>query len=224
MKKLLIVEDNLNLANLLVKSLCGDFEVLQCRSAEDAYHLLQANDFFAALVDVNLPGMNGLEFINEVESRDDNNRIFLIVMSADSSFNSKLMATSLGAISFIEKPFDIRYVRGILKNLVKYKCREDINYVEFGPFRFDDDFVFIDEVEVQLTRAERNILYELVKNVGGDVARDRLFQVCGNHKSDVDYRIIDKHISSIRKKIKLSGVKISAVYGCGYTIKKLHKG
>ncbi|MCT4642406.1 MAG: response regulator transcription factor [Bacteriovoracaceae bacterium] len=220
--KILVVEDNLNLQTLIQKSLDKEFEVITCSNAEEAYDKFEQEDFFLVLLDINLPGMSGYEFAGTIKSLAETQNPFILVMSANASNAAKLTALNLGAIGFLEKPFDIRYLRKLAQNLFTHQVKEYGPQHNYGDIEIDfsKSKISIHEQQICLTQAEINILKELVSNSDSEVSRERLFLVSGNHKSEAGTRVVDTHISSIRKKIKDSKIEIKSIYGKGYKINK----
>ncbi len=218
----LVVEDNRHLLELISRALEKEFEVFLCETGEEAFEFIESIEFFSVIVDLNLPGINGHELIAEIKSKSTIQSPFLIMISARDDFNSKLMAVSLGAISFIEKPFDIRYLRGVLTNLRNHLEENQISTTGYGEIGFNPilNQYSLNGTKLVLTEAERKILEELIRNQEEEVARERLFLIAGNHKDETNYRVVDSHISSLRRKIKNSDLEIKSIYGKGYKIKK----
>lgn len=118
-KRILIVDDEETLTFSMYQSFIlekGDYEVITANSGEEALEKLKDNGFDAAIIDIYLPGINGLELIKRIKEKNPDTTI--IVMSAYATMDKKDEALENGALYFFEKPFDIKEVkRLVLKTL-----------------------------------------------------------------------------------------------------------
>ncbi len=128
-KRILIVDDEETLTFSIYQSFIlekGNYEIVTAGSGEDALEKLEDKGFDAAIVDIYLPGINGLDLIKRIKEVNPDTTV--IVMSAYATMDKKDEALENGALYFFEKPFDIKEVkRLVLKilNPVKENSRED---------------------------------------------------------------------------------------------------
>jgi len=113
--KVLIVDDEKNIRRTLSMVLEGeDYDVLQAQTAEEGLRLLEGRQFDVVLLDVQLPGINGLEMLRRI--RESDNEVDVIMMSGHASLANAVEATRLGAFDFFEKPLDRERVLLTLRN------------------------------------------------------------------------------------------------------------
>lgn len=116
---LLIAEDNAELLEFLRRKMEEDYVVLVARRGDDALELLQMNSPDVVVADITMPGIDGLELCRCVRSDDENSHIPIIILSARTSVESKIQAMEAGADLYIEKPFDLEYLRTSVRNIVE---------------------------------------------------------------------------------------------------------
>jgi len=118
-KRLLIVDDDRYLLDSLRFVFNGLYEVITAPSAEEAAPLLDAQEVDAIILDVILPGINGVEFLQTV--RKQHPQVQVIMLSAAASIRPVMKALNLGAVDFIRKPFDIDELRFVVARALHMK-------------------------------------------------------------------------------------------------------
>ncbi len=115
---LLIVEDNADLLSYMQSKFSDEYRILPCKTAEKALAALRRYNVNIIITDISLPGMNGVEFCAKVKSEFEWSHIPVIVLSAISNSKTKSACMENGASQYIEKPFDLDYLKACLKSEV----------------------------------------------------------------------------------------------------------
>lgn len=220
MKKILIVEDNIDIHNLIKEILeSKKYKVIDSYSGTEAFMVLEKEKIDLILLDLMLPGLNGEEIIKKVKE------IPIIVISAKLTPESKVNALLSGANDYITKPFDpqellarIEVQLRIYQNTIQTSNR-DIKYKDLL-LKEDEHVIYLKEEKIYLTKTEYAILKQLLLNPNKIVTKSRLLELISNDTLDGDENSLKVHISNIRKKMrKISQEEyIESVWGIGFKI------
>lgn len=211
MAKILIVEDELPIRNLIIRNL----ELIghSCTGAEDgltASRIMAEEQFDLMIFDVMLPQKSGFELIKEVESTP------VIFVTAKESIGDRLKGLSLGADDYIVKPFEIQElllrVRAILRRTKREEVLLSFDDVEID---FSAKKVFKGKEEIVLTPKEYSLLETLVLNRNIALSREKLINIVWGYDYEGDTRTVDVHIRQIRAKLGLSD-RLKTLYKTGY--------
>ncbi len=218
--KLLIVEDNLKINDLLTQFARQDgHHVTQTVDAEMALRHLKTTRFDVIMTDLMLPDMQGEELITHIRKVSD---IYIMVVSAKIDIHERIDVFSFGADDYITKPFSVEEVMAKLKNLEKRieTHKPLIHTYNDGRLKIHplEREVKVDNELIELTLHEYNILWQLISNRFRTFSRDQLLSTCFTESEAFD-RIIDVYVKNIRKKLKDDAINpkyIKTVYGLGY--------
>lgn len=220
-KKILIVEDDIQLASLLKKYLEQEFFKVEIFSRSDTV-LSELQDGLVSLVilDIMLPGDDGLVTFRKIRSISD---VPIVFLTAKVEIHDRLLGLEMGADDYICKPFVFKEVVARVKAVLRRASpkKQDTKLV-LGPISIDSAKYCAKalDVDICLTRAEFSLLRILTGSPGKVFTRsDLITKVWGTNHDSFD-RTIDTHISNIRRKISnvLCGEKIiNTVYGIGYS-------
>lgn len=216
MKKILIVEDNIDIHNLIKEILENEeYTVIDAYSGTEAMMVLEKESVDLVLLDLMLPGLNGEEVVRLVTG------IPIIVISAKFSVEDKVKVLLDGANDYITKPFD----KDELLARVKVQLRINGDVMENVELRYKGLYmdesthkVYVNDNQVHLTRTEYAILKQLLLSLGSVVTKSKLLELIASDTLDCDENSLKVHISNIRKKIR--GVTneeyIESVWGIGF--------
>ena len=217
MKKILVVEDNIDIHNLIREILeKAQYQVLNAYSGTEALMILEKENIDLILLDLMLPGMTGEEFIAKVKN------IPIIVVSAKTTSEDKVSVLLSGASDYITKPFDSSELLARVK--VQLRTIRHSNTIEL---KYKDMFLnqnnrclFINNQKITLTKTEYAILKQLLLNPNQVTTKSKLLELISNDTLDCDENSLKVHISNIRKKIKSisSNEYIESVWGIGFKI------
>ena len=169
-----------------------------------------------------LPGLNGLELLQELRRNSD---VYVIMLTAKSEDTDKVVGLSLGADDYLTKPFSPRElvarIKAALRRYGQASGQLDGNVLTFQQLRIDLDArrVWKDEQEVELTTIEFDLLQALAEHPGRVLSREQLLQRVWGHDFYGEDRVVDVHLGHIRKKIEANPTKpelIVTVRGVGY--------
>jgi DNA-binding response OmpR family regulator len=217
--KILIIEDEKDLREVIRQSLEMENFRVECADKIISF------DYNCILLDVMLPGGNGLDLLQELKNLDKSDNV--IIISAKDSLDDKLKGLNLGADDYLTKPFHIAELTARVKSVLRRKSFQGKNIVEVANLKLDIDArtLAIDDLPLLLNRKEFDILTYMVVNRNRLVNKTSLAEhVWGDHMDDADdYEFIYSQIKNLRKKLKdhSAAVEIQAVYGIGYKLVEL---
>ena len=208
MNKILIVEDDVNINNLLKEALSGNgYTCGQAFSGTEAALWLEKESWALVRLDLMLPGMTGEEVLGLIRRQGD---VPVIVLTAKDALSEKLELLTNGADDYITKPFDIEEVVARVQIQLRHAGREQA-----------PDRIRICGKELEhLTRQEFAILELLLEHPGQVFSKEAIFTYAWQEEYMGETKTLDVHISNIRKKLKSLTEKeyIQTVWGIGYRL------
>ena len=218
MKKILIVEDNNDIHNLIKEILEKEnYKIIDAYSGTEALLLIEKEKIDLILLDLMLPGINGEEIIKQVKG------IPIIVISAKNSSGDKINTLLDGANDYITKPFNNEELLARVKVQLRIKENKqdnvELKYKEMF-LNEDNHTLYIKDNQIYLTKTEYAILKQLLINPKQVVTKSKILDLISMDTLDCDENSLKVHISNIRKKIKkvTDTEYIEAVWGIGYKI------
>lgn len=225
MNKILIVEDDVNINNLLKEALSGNgYTCGQAFSGTEAALWLEKESWALVLLDLMLPGMTGEEVLGLIRRQGD---VPVIVLTAKDALSEKLELLTNGADDYITKPFDMEEVLArIESNLRRIQFQngsaECLQYDNLS-LDLEKNTATLNGVELSLTAKEFAILELLMKYPDKVFSKSNLFQSIWNTEYFTEDNTLNVHISNLRNKLKAicpDKEFIDTVWGIGY---RLHK-
>ena len=219
--KLLIVEDNFQLADDLSKFLIENgFIVETANTLMDATDKVLVYDYDLIILDLGLPDGSGLDLIHELKRLQRNPGI--LIVTAKNAIEDKVMGLELGADDFITKPFHKAELNARVRSIIRRKKFKGSSQLEINKIKIDLDSreVFVDSEFVELTRKEYDLLLYFMYNKGRVLTKENIAEhLWGDHIDQADnFDFIYNHIKNLRKKLQQAGAgnNIRSVYGMGY--------
>ena len=220
--RVLLIDDDPRLAELLGAYLRDQGVSLEhAANGSAGLVALQGGAFDAVLLDVMMPGMDGLEVLRRLRERE-RNRVPVIMLTARGDETDPVVGLELGAEDYITKPFSLRelvarvrtalrrgQIKAVAPHPVVYKGRH--LFVDF-----DAVAINVDEKPVRLTRREFELLKFLVENRNRVLSRDRLLERVWGFDRQIETRSVDVHVGRLRNKLGPAGKQIETVIGLGY--------
>ncbi|MFC4737530.1 response regulator transcription factor [Bacillus daqingensis] len=225
-QRLLVVDDEESILTLLQFNLeQGGFEVTTAMDGKEALGKALDEQFDLIVLDLMLPGMDGMEVCKELRQSKVQTPILMLTAKGDEF--DKVLGLELGADDYLTKPFSPREVtariRAILRRSQSAPAEEKRkeNKLKIGDVEiFPDNYeVFLKGQALELTPKEFELLLYLINNRGRVLTRDQLLNSVWNYDFVGDTRIVDVHISHLREKIEpvtKKPVYIKTVRGLGY--------
>lgn len=217
--KILIVEDEHRIAEILMDYLRQDgYEPIHTDRGNGVVAEVRKNPPDLILLDLMLPGVDGLEICREIRKFSE---IPIIVVSARVDELDRLLGLGLGADDYICKPFSPREVVARVKTVLRRAGQSGAKDTSSKLFHIDEEKarITVNGVQLDLTGTEFRLLKLLLSRPGRVYSRSQLLEQCYQQEQQVYDRVIDSHIKNLRKKIAkiLPGQElIHAVYGIGY--------
>ena len=222
--RLLIVEDEKQICDTVAKSLYGaGYEVDTCYDGEEALECILAENYDLIVLDLNLPGMDGMEILKELRQRNEETKV--LILSARSQIADKVEGLDAGANDYMEKPFHLQELEARIRSLTRRKFVQKDVCLESGGIKFDTikREAYAKGKKVSLTRKENGILEYLLLNLGRPVSQEELMEHVWDASADSFSGAIRVHMSSLRKKLKavLGYDPILNKVGEGYQIREV---
>lgn len=228
---ILVVDDEKEIAELVELYLVSDgYKVYKAYSAEDGLEILKKTPIDMALLDIMMPGMDGLEMCRKI--REFNN-IPIIILSAKSTDLDKIMGLSTGADDYVTKPFNpLELTARVKSQLRRYTQLNPNNQVEKEENEInihgleinkENHRVVVYGEEIKLTPIEFDILYLLASNPGKVFSVNEIFEKVWDEKAYEANNTVMVHIRRLRGKMKEDSREkkiIDTVWGVGYKIDK----
>ncbi|MBK0295483.1 response regulator transcription factor [Bacillus sp. S34] len=222
-KKVLIVDDEWNMRNLLKIYLKDEFHVIEADDGGTALSLIYAEHFDLIILDIMLPYIDGWKICKEIR-KEKNTPI--LMLTARNELKDKVYGLGIGADDYLGKPFEPDELVARVKSLLRRSFMNE-NYLEnvlvFGEqlliIKTDSRIVFVKGEKLDLTPKEYDVLYLLAKQPHRLFTRDVLLDVVWGLKDIKDVRTVDTHIKNIRIKLKQKMPTynpIKTVWGLGY--------
>ncbi|MBB5018396.1 two-component system response regulator PhoP [Chitinivorax tropicus] len=218
--KVLIVEDEPLLREFLTKQLSQEgFVVESAADGEDGLYLAGEFPFDAAIIDLGLPKLSGIELIKRV--RAAGKTLPILVLTARNRWQEKVEGLDAGADDYLTKPFDFPELLARVRALLRRSAGTvQSSRIEFGPLALDwsAQKVWRDGAELELTTFEYRMLEYLVKHRDKVVAKDELGDYLYPHDEERDSNVIEVIIGRLRKKLDPEGklLPIETLRGRGY--------
>jgi len=218
--RILLVEDDEMLADAVARGLTLHGFTVDCAaSAEQAYAALSDEHFDLAIVDIGLPGADGLSLLGGLRARGSSMPI--LILTARDALADKMRAFGLGADDFLMKPFEQAELGARCKALIRRANLAPSGAVHLGKLNIDllGHQLRVNEQPVQLTRREWAVLESLAHNLGRLVSKERLLQVLAGWDQDLSPNAVETHVSRLRSKLG-AAANIRTVRGLGYRLEE----
>jgi DNA-binding response OmpR family regulator len=218
--RLLIVEDDDIVADAIARALtAASFVVHRVSTAEHAKTLLATEVFDMAVVDIGLPGTDGLSLVRRI--RDAGQTLPTLILTARCTLNDKVKALDLGADDFLSKPFEPAELVARCRALVRRTGGVLSGVVRLNRLAVDllGKRLCIDDLEVELTAREWLVLECLVRRTGLIVSKERIAQTMSNSEQDITPNAVEVHISRLRGKLGDAAL-IRSLRGLGYRLEE----
>ena len=220
-KRVLVVEDEVDVARLIKHTLdrTGDLQVEIAVTGEAALTLAAEHPPDLVVLDLNLPGFDGLEVCRILRGRPASAAVKIIMLTARASESDRIRGLDLGADDYMTKPFSPRELAARVRAALRRgqsEVRPDIYRGKHLVADFDAVSVTVDGSPIRLTRREFELLRYLVQNRNRVISRDRLLERVWGYENSVETRSVDVHIGRLRGKLGPAAFQIETVVGLGY--------
>jgi len=218
--KVLIAEDEIELQQSILAFLCSDNNI--CEYASDyseALYKISLYEYDIAIIDINLITGSGLDLIKFLKK--ERKKTGIIVISANSSLEDKLVGLDLGADDYLTKPFHLAELYSRMKSIIRRSkfggdCKIIFNEIEINT---DSRSIYISQNLVLLTKKEYDLLLFFIINKEKVLSKESIAEhLWGDHSDLLDnFDFIYVHVNNLRKKMLKHGINyIKTSYGVGY--------
>lgn len=222
--RIAIVEDNKNVANGIAYRLEDRghaTDVLHDGHSADVFLRDDGNDII--VLDINLPGLDGLTVLRNLRARGDQRPVLLL--TANDETHQRVSGLDAGADDYLTKPFAMEELEARLRALARRKGKVLKKELRFNDLIFDVSswLVTCGEHELEIPRRERALLEVLMTNDGRMVPKSVLLDHLYGTGSDIESSAIEVHVSRLRKRLMPFGFEIQVQRGLGYQLAKTGK-
>lgn len=219
--KLLIIEDEEELSKSIVAYLKDENYV--CETAYDyngAIHKIELYEYDCILLDITLPGGNGLNILKHLKS---NNKLDgVLIISAKNSVDDRVEGLQLGADDYLPKPFHLSELSARIAAIIRRRSFSGNTVVKFNNISVDTvaKVAFYEQTPLDLTKKEFELLLYFIANKGKVISKNAIAEHLWGDEMDManNYDFIYTHIKNLRKKLLERGSTdyVRSVYGMGY--------
>ena len=223
--KILVVDDEPSILKLVTAYLQSEGYAFM--TAEDGISALKAVRSYRPdiiILDIMLPGMDGIEVLGQLRRESD---AYVIMLTARSEETDKIIGLSVGADDYLTKPFSPRElmarIKSVLRRLHTSSPLDSRSVIALEHIRIDNGRrrMWVDDLEIELTTLEFNLLHTLADHHGMVLSREQLLEKVWGYDYFGDLRVVDVHIGHLRKKVGED--YIETVRGAGYRLKDSEK-
>ena len=201
--RILIIEDETNLCNSIAEGLRMDgYEVDSCQDGLDALELCEAEHYDLILLDLNLPGMDGMEVLRRLRKEDEETRV--LILSARGQIRDKVRGLDAGANDYLTKPFHFEELEARVRSLTRRKFIQKDVCLQCGEISFDTKArtAIAKGQSLSLTRKEAGLLEYLLLHQGQVISQEEMLEHLWDNSVNSFSNSIRVHISSLRKKLR----------------------
>jgi DNA-binding response OmpR family regulator len=218
--RLLVVEDDDIVADAITRGLiAAQYAVLRVTSAEAAQSAIANEEFALAVIDVGLPGADGLTLVRRL--RSTGKALPTLILTARCTLDDKVKALDLGADDFLGKPFEPAELAARCRALMRRSSGALDGIIKLNRMRVDlkGRRLSIDDAEIELTAREWLLLECLVRRIGQIVPKERVQQAVAGPEHDVTPNAVEVHVSRLRGKLGDAAI-IRTLRGLGYRMEE----
>lgn len=224
-KRILLIEDEEDIAALIkLQAEVTGYKLHVEVDGINGYHAVEREKPDLVILDIMLPGQNGLDVCRKIKSNPDLRDIPVIILTAKSEEIDIVLGLELGADDYVAKPFSPKVLFSRIKAVMR-RARDPektLNVITFGEFTLDVDRYLLKKGDFiqPITLSEFGILRRMLGNRGKVMTRNQLLDDIHNDDAFIVDRNIDVHIASLRKKLGPEFHWIETVRGVGYRFKE----
>ena len=223
--QLLLVEDDPTMQATLHRALTRrGMEVTAVGDGRAALSQWTALQPDAVILDLTLPGLDGLQVLQQARSRGL--RTPVLILTARGTVGDRVMGLNAGADDYLPKPFDLDELEARLRALVRRSADPAVaplapSSVQIGAIRYDKDSgaLYLHGDVMELTPRELALMHALLAQPGHAVTKERLYELVFPGQLDVQYEAIEVVVYRLRKKLAGTGLTLMTLRGLGYLLR-----
>ena len=219
--RILIIEDDHDLRNHVQRQLQHEgYRIEVTGDGKEGLYLLTEYPFDAAIVDIGLPGLSGLDVVKKM--RQQGNFLPVLMLTARGRWQERVEGLEAGADDYLAKPFEMPELSARLKALMRRAAGapQSVMYCGYFAIHLTNQQVLLDGVELELTSYEYRLLEYLAKKQGRVVSKDELRDYLYPHDTDPESNVLTVLLSRLRRKLDPHGTRspIETLHGRGYRL------
>lgn len=218
--KILLVEDNPDIGEAIERRLTAIGHILTWnKDGRDVIPWLEASETDALILDLTLPGADGISILGEI--RKHQRGLPVLIITARAEIDDKVSLLDLGADDYLVKPFDMRELEARLRALLRRPVGQFTSRLELGRLVLDPvgRIVTLDGKIMDLGRRELGLLEALMTQAGRVLTRERLMSRLTDLEDGGSENALELLVSRLRRKIAGAGVEVVTVRGVGYLLR-----
>ena len=217
--RLLLVEDDVMVACGMKLGLCdAGYSVDWVGSAERAELALQAEDFDAAIIDIGLPGIDGLELTRRL--RGNGQSMPVLILTARDALHDRVQGLDIGADDYMVKPFELPELLARLRALLRRSQAATSAVLSFGPLEMDtaQRRVVLAGQVLEVGPREWSVLEYLLMQAPKPAAKGKLLAALTGWDKEITPNALEVYVSRLRAKLEPTGIALRAIRGFGYRL------
>jgi two-component system, OmpR family, response regulator TctD len=218
--KLLLVEDDLAMAQALQLALeRRGFDMAVVHNGSDALQQLRNQPPDLALLDLTIPGLDGLQVLHR--ARAEGIRVPIVVLTARGAVGDRVLGLNAGADDYLAKPFDLDELEARIRALLRRTADTESEELACGALTLElsSGACYLDGRVFDVTPREQALLKALIARPGHAVPKEKLFRVVFPMETDIQFEAIEVVAYRLRKKLAGSGVSLITLRGLGYLLR-----
>jgi two-component system response regulator PhoP len=217
--RILLIEDEIKLQKQISQQLEADgYMVDTCDNGEEGLYIASEYPLDAAIIDIGLPGLSGLEVIAALRKRGS--LLPILILTARNSWQDKVKGLEMGADDYLAKPFQMEELQARLKALLRRATAIPSTTLKSGPITLDtaEQTVKLSNDIVDLTTFEYRLLEHLMRHQGEVISKQTLTDYLYSHDDNHDSNVLEVMIGRLRRKLDPDGKlnPIETLRGRGY--------
>ncbi|MDP3508712.1 MAG: response regulator transcription factor [Candidatus Melainabacteria bacterium] len=216
--KVLLVEDDEMVAESLVLALASSGYLIDCFSDGSNAEVAVSNDFYNLIIlDLGLPGMNGLEFLKRIRQKKISTPV--LILTAKDTYDERIEGLDSGANDYVTKPFHLGELEARMRALLRIGYN-NATTVKLGELSFDTSKRLLRRGDdlIDLSPREYAVLEILIHNIGSMVTKEKMASLLSNWEAPVSHNALDIIIHRLRKKLEPFGLNLQTIRGLGFIV------
>lgn len=220
--KILLVEDEIGIAKPLIRTLeKAGYVVDYAETGDKAWELASVNMYNCILLDLNLPGLDGIQIAEKLREANDTTPI--LMLTARSAIDDKLDGFEVGADDYVTKPFNLKELLARVEALIKRSSLNQAEKLEFHSSELiprQNKVISVSGKETYLSNKETALLELLIRNKGNVVTTEEILEQVWDSEIDLFTDTVRTHIKTLRKKVDPNKELIQTIRGKGYLLQR----
>ncbi len=219
--RILFAEDEPDLNRIVTKKLTeAGYSVDSCLNGDDALYYLQSTDYDAAVLDIMMPGLSGIEVVRAI--RAEKNTVPVLFLTARDSVRDRVYGLDVGADDYLIKPFSFEELLARIRVMIRNGGSRTGSVLEAGDLLLDTSSRRVTRAgkEIDLSAREFSLLEYMMHNPGTALTREKIEDHMWNYDYEGGTNVVDVYISHLRRKIDdgFEQKLIRTVRGVGYML------